>query len=301
LVFCLHTGLAILNQGVKIKLKDNFNCKYPFFLRIFMPMKKKWWFLYFLFFFAIHAYGQSDSVSIRLAGIVYTADTTEKAPYVHIINLRTGTGTISDSMGIFKIKLLKSDTLLIRCIGFTNRTLTLPDSLKSTICFMQIELSPKSYELNVVDIFALTRESQFRHDFINLKPNKNTWGMQLIIPGVTRDKYQFIREDEKFNPKQTYDGPISALYFAFSDKGKSLRKLAQLLEEEEIAQVVEKKYTKEELSRFTGFSGDKLDSFYNYLNFTNSYLFNTPTYEIYLEVKQNIPEFEIMYVRKAEP
>ncbi|GEM_PF-4649514 len=264
-------------------------------------MNKQLLIIYFILLTATTANAQVESMQYRLAGIIHSSDASEKTPFVHIINLRTGTGTISDSLGIFRIKLLKTDTLLFRCIGFEDKIMTLPDSLKSTICFLEISLSPTSYQLNVVDIFALTRENQFRYDFIRLKPDKNAWGLQMIIPGVTRSEYQFMREEEKFNPKQTFDGPISALYFMFSDKGKSLRKLGELLLEDEMELMIYEKYNKAELGKFSGFSGAKLDSLYNYLAFSNNYLLEATTYEIFVEVQKRMVEFDSTYSTSNKP
>jgi len=238
---------------------------------------------------------QTDSLEIRLAGIINATDTMEQTPFVHIINMRTGRGVISDSLGIFKTKLIKTDTLLFRCLGFEDSFIQLPDSIKSTICFLEVVLSPTSYNLGVVDIIALSRESQFRYDFLNMPPDKNAWERQIIIPGVTRSEYQWIRKEEKFKPKKTFDGPISALYFKFSDEGKSLMKLAELLEEDEKQEIIDEKFNKELLAGFTGYSGGKLDRFYQSLNFSSQYLFETPAYDIFLRVKQKMEDFEITY------
>jgi hypothetical protein len=240
-------------------------------------------------------YAQVDSMQIRVAGIIHSSNEKENTPFVFVINKHTGYGVLSDSLGIFKINIKKQDTLLFRCIGFEDYVMTLPDTMASTICFLEISLSPATYQLNVVNIYALSRENQFRYDFIHLKPDKYSWERQLIIPGVTRDKYQWVREDEKFNPKQTFDGPISALYYAFSDEGKSLRKLAELMEEDEMELLIDEKYNKNQLSDFSGFEGAKLDAFFKYLGFTNSYLYSATAYDIFLEVQKRMPDFESNY------
>ncbi len=235
---------------------------------------------------------QTDSLEIRLAGIIRATVPGEQTPFVHIINLRTGKGVISDSVGIFRTKLYKTDSLLFRCLGFEDSFIQLPDSIHSTICFMEVILSPTSYNLGVVDIFALSRENQFRYDFINLPPDKNAWEKQIIIPGVTRSDYQWMRKEEKFNPKKTFNGPISALYFKFSDEGKSLMKLAELLDEDEKQELINKKFNKKLLSEFTNYSGEKLDRFYQFINFSQQYLLENNAYDIFIKVKAKMEEFE---------
>lgn len=239
---------------------------------------------------------QTDSLEIRLAGIIQATDSARETPFVHIINVRTGKGVISDSLGIFKIKLMKNDTLLFRCLGFDDSFITLPDSLVSTICFLEVILSPVSYQLDVVDIYSLSRANQFRYDFIHLPPDKNAWERQIIIPGVTRDKYQWIRKNEKFNPKKTFNGPISALYFKFSNEGKSLMKLAELLEEDEKLAIIHEKFNKTLLAEFTQYSGEKLNQFYLYLNFSQNYLLESNGYDIFLRVKAKMTDFEKTWI-----
>lgn len=206
--------------------------------------------------------------------------------------MRNGRGVISDSMGYFKIRLKPRDTLMFECLGFENNYFTLPDTLESNVCFFEVKLSPTSYHLKVIDVLALSRQSQFRQDFINMEPDNSAWEKQLIIPGVTKENYQFIKEEEKFNPRQTFNGPFSALYYKYSKEGKSLQKLATLLEEDEKEEVIQNKFNKSLVKSFTGYTGDTLNTFYRYLDFSIDYLYKTNAYRIFVEVQNKKLIFE---------
>lgn len=237
---------------------------------------------------------QTGFNSIKISGRVISSDTLQTAPYVHVINLKTGKGSVADSTGFFKITVAPGDTLIFKCMGFSHKTYIITDTINIANEFLNIVMSPGDYQIDVINVFALTRQSQFRYDFINLPPDPNEWKNQIIIPGVTKDKYQWIREDEKFIPYTPVLGgsPISFFYNKFSKEVKSVKKLQQLLQHDSEQQIIETKYSKQLLADFTGYSGIKLDTFFKYLNLSHNFLLKTNAYDIYAHISANIANFE---------
>ncbi|MDA3890399.1 MAG: hypothetical protein PF517_01915 [Salinivirgaceae bacterium] len=256
--------------------------------------------LSFILFYALNTFAQVDSLPIRLAGVIYSADTTVDNSYVHIINKRTGLGTISDSMGIFKTTLLKSDTLIFRALGYKDKIFALPDTLLSAVLFVEIKLQETSYLLDVIDILALSRMNQFCYDFTNMRLPTNEWENQFIIPGVSRKNYKWIRDDERVIPKQMLPSPISAIYNAFSDREKSIKKCLELINNEAGDKIIEEKFNMKMLSEFTGFTGDTLIDFKLFLNFSRSFLLSNDAYKIFVTVKNKLPEFKRIYFTSEE-
>lgn len=240
-------------------------------------------------------FAQIDSLPVRIAGIIYGNDTSENTPFVHIINYRSGKGTISDSSGFFKTTMLKTDSLLFRCLGYEDKVFKLADTLNSTVLFFEIRLAKTSYYIDVIDILALSRLNQFRYDFIKIPLPENQWAQQLIIPGVTKENYKWIHKDERFIPKQTLGGPISGLYNLFSDREESIRKYLELINNEESDREIDEKFNMKLLSEFTGYTGDTLIDFNLYLNFSRMYLLTTDAYHIFSRIKNKIPEFKKDY------
>ncbi len=238
---------------------------------------------------------QPDTIPVRLSGRVFSTDSLQPAPYVHVINLSTGKGTVANADGQFKQLCLAGDSLLFKCMGFSDVIWVVPPDLPSKMAHFDIKMEPGSIQLEVIEIIALSRQNQFRHDFINLKPDKNAWENQLIIPGVTRKKYEWMQPDEKFNPKATFTGPLSALYYKFSREGQSLMKLAELKNNEGRQRIIDSKFNMQLLSEFTGYSGDKLIAFFVYLHFTDDYIFETNLYTIYTEISYKVKQFEVSY------
>jgi hypothetical protein len=242
-------------------------------------------------------FAQGDDLPVRLAGVIYTDDSNRNTPFVHIINLRTGMGVISDSIGYFKISILKTDTLLLRCLGFEDKFFNLSDTLTTTVLFVEIRLSETSYLLEVVDILALSRLNQFKYDFANMPFEENEWENQMIIPGVSKANYKWIRDEEKALGFQPLWAPNSGNLF--NKKDKNARTLIELINNEEGTKIIDEKFNIKLLGEFTGFSGDTLIDFKLFLNYSRSYLLSNSGYDIFLDIQNKLPEFKKIYF-KAE-
>src|SRR4030043_503750 len=99
-----------------------------------MFRKKK--LLLFLLYFALfliprEVYGQeivTDSVCHFLARVPGRSDH-EPVQFAHIINVTTGHGNISDTLGYFTILVQRSDLISISAIGYYNYSFQIADSL----------------------------------------------------------------------------------------------------------------------------------------------------------------------------
>lgn len=242
--------------------------------------------------FYLDANSQIDSLPVRLAGRVESVDSAFQLPYVHVINKRTGMGVITDTVGVFKTTLLASDTLIFRCMGFDDRFYTLPDSLNSNYLFVKLNMGPKSYRIKEVEVLALTPQHQFKYDFINMPIKEQDWPNQdLYIEGVNNPNYRKLREAERPIYPTYVGGPLAWAY-KMSSKSKSLEELARLVNEDRMLEAANKKYNMDILGEFTGFTGDTLFAFFTFLGFSAKYIFDTPEYNIYLEILRKIPQFE---------
>jgi hypothetical protein len=241
---------------------------------------------------AICCNGANDSTLVRLSGIVESADTTDdKLVYVHIVNLRNRTGVISDSLGLFRMNIRHTDTLLFRSLGYQDFLYHLPDTFSTVACFIRVQLSPVSYQLTVVDIIALSRQSQFRYDFIHLK--QEPYNRELIIPGITKKEREVIDYDQR--ALVPIGSPVSLLYSAFNQKQKSLRKLIELKEHDKMSAKIEPKYNKKQIMRFTGYNDSVAYLFMQFLDYPEAYLLNTSEYELYVDISKRMLEFEEIY------
>jgi len=203
-------------------------------------------------------------------------------------------GTISDSMGIFRIKADRNDTLIFRSLGFSDQHYPLYEFAYAISVFMKVKMFPTIYQLTVVDVFALTPQKQFEYDFIHTPLDDSYLKKQLVIQGVNKLDYRIVQTpDRPIFP--TYVGGATGFIYKATKKGKSLQKLSELVTEDLILEENEYKYSFARLGEITGFTGDKLLSFYAYLNFSSSYISKTNGYDIIVEILRKLPFFETYY------
>ena len=240
-----------------------------------------------LIFFSC-AYAQIDSSKVQVLGYVYDQKDMDRLTFVHIVNIESGLGVISDTSGFFKIKMTHADTLLFQSLGYESKLFSLPDSNQSKTLFVNIAMAPTTFKIREIDIMALSNKSQFKHDFIHLKTENNT--KKIMIPGVTK----YLEREERVLPVQyTAMSPITALYYSFSKKGKSLHKYMRLLEEDAVNEKVAEKYNEDVLFDLSRFSEDTLQAFYKHLDLSNQYILKTDEYNIYKRVLDSVPLYRL--------
>ncbi len=106
---------------------------------------------------------------IQLSGVVFTADSLDRIPYVTIRVKGSNRGTVSDVKGFFSLAILKTDTLIFTAVGFTTREYVIPnpENVKEKLT-VAILMNTEFYNLRGVTIQGLTRDG-FRQAFLDLE------------------------------------------------------------------------------------------------------------------------------------
>ncbi len=245
-------------------------------------------FVFILFSFTIvNAQTLTEGNSVKVSGIIVKHDSITPIPFVNIINKRTNTGTISDINGFFSISILKSDTILFSSLSFEKKPFHLTDTLGLVSYFFKIIMNDKNYKLAVINVYALSKQSQFRYDFIHLDlpEHLNLSGKEIYIPGIPH--YDGPHDLNK----PLIGSPISFFYTKFSKIEKSKRKLKQLLKQDAINKIINSKYNKKIVGELTGLKDERLNVFMKFCDFNNQYLLKNKEYDIYVRIMQNFKKF----------
>lgn len=242
------------------------------------------------------AYGQTDSTEIKFFGKIISSDYNYNTSYVHIINLSTGRGVISDSIGNFSLKILRTDTLRLTCLGFKTLRVTIPDSVTSKTYFLLIKMIPISYMIKDVNALALTTKSQFIYDFTHIPVDLKALEPEIVIPGVTNPNYRILR-DAKRPIYPTYIGGITRFIAKRQKKHKILKKISDLTKQDKLAKQVSYKYNMDILAVISKYKNDTLLAFFTFLHFTPEYISKASIYDIYDRVKNQKKPFE-EYLKK---
>ncbi|MEP6683771.1 MAG: carboxypeptidase-like regulatory domain-containing protein [Parafilimonas sp.] len=109
---------------------------------------------------------QKDSV-VQLYGVVMSADSLRGLDATSVIVEGTGRGTITNDQGVFSIVVLKGNTIRFSSIGFKDKSITIPDTLKGNqYSVIQLMVNDTAY-LPATILRPRPSRSQFERDFVN--------------------------------------------------------------------------------------------------------------------------------------
>lgn len=205
--------------------------------------------------------GQTVDSSFNVSAIVYDGSF-RPVPASHVINLNTHQGDVTDSLGIFHLRVRMTDTLLVRNIAFFDTLV--PVFLIRDLKF--IVLSSRRYLLQEARIFEWgSTYSDFKEAVIDM-PNQQTLGETMGLPRQDPD-YVPLEMDEKAVRSAGFllSSPISYFYQNFNKEAKSARKVYWLKKNQAKQEHFDQLLSPENLGEISGLTGDELLEFQAYL------------------------------------
>jgi len=224
--------------------------------RIILPL------LCVLFLLQSRLLAQPSDTILQLTGIVYD-ELYRPVSASHVININTNKGDVTDSLGMFHLRVRKSDTLLIRNIAFRDTMLAVHDVQINR----HIRLKRRRYELEEARIFEWgATYDDFREAFIGM-PVQQTLGASMGLQRQDPNKVP-VEMDEKAvkSAGLLLTNPVSFFYYNFNKHAKSARKVYWLKKNQEKQDQFETFITAENLSAITGLTGLELESFQFFLS-----------------------------------
>lgn len=237
---------------------------FPEIIGYFYNMSFRFTLLLFCFLLTMqsHLHAQSADTVFQISAVVYD-DLYIPVPATHVININTHQGDVSDSLGIFRLPVHPSDTLLIRNIAFRDTLVSVAQIQQN----LQIRLERRLYQLEEAKIFewGATYED-FREAFIDM-PVQQTLGASLGLPQQDPEKVP-MEMDEKAvkSAGLLFTSPVSFFYQNFNKHAKSARKVYWLNKNQSKQDQFEAIIGPENISEITGLSGAKLDEFMRFLS-----------------------------------
>ncbi len=208
-------------------------------------------------------------------------------PYAHVLNLRFGKATVSDTLGFFTIPMRRSDTLLITAIGYEDIYFTLPSFWPANTYSGVLYAEEKVYNIEGVTVHGLGTYEQFKQKVLALDlSNDKTLEVQSYYNKLLTDeaiKYQKVAVGFSFSLR--------------SPEERSLKKLQKVLEEQKIEEQVEAKYNKAIVSKLTGLKGKELENFMQYCQIPRDYILQSPEYDILARIKNAYENYKLLKKR----
>ncbi|MGN6646963.1 MAG: carboxypeptidase-like regulatory domain-containing protein [Cytophaga sp.] len=124
-----------------------------------------------LFFGA--AYGQSPRKIIQFSGLIVSGDSAYGTPGVYIFVPKEGRGTMSNAIGYFSMAALTGDSIVIKSIGYKEKTFVVPYTLEDKVSVI-IEILEDTLYMPIIEITPWPTERLFKEAFVALQlPEQN--------------------------------------------------------------------------------------------------------------------------------
>ena len=94
-----------------------------------------------------------DEKRINISGVIYDEKSSERIPFVHIIDITRSRGTNADDNGNFSFSTFRGDSLKFTAVGYSDYFIYLQDTLPGNY-YAVVKLAPKSYLLEGLDYYA---------------------------------------------------------------------------------------------------------------------------------------------------
>lgn len=182
-----------------------------------------------------------------------------------IVNERLRQGSFGNPNGSFKIKMRKTDKITIGSYGYHNVTISIEDSILQDKYYVEVRLSPLSYELNAVTVFGERELERIYQDIEEL--------------GYNRKNYQTTGVN-------AISSPITALYEAFSRRAQKEREAIRLINESKRRDILKELLSKYVNHEIIDLENDEFDDFIDFCGITDYQLKSMSQLDFVMYVKK---------------
>ena len=223
------------------------------------------------------ALAQDTSSVMMLNGQVVEIQDSSKIPDVHVINLTSRKGTVTNDSGEFALSVKLNDRILFSHLGYEVDTLLITQSILSQQDLIQFTLIETSYLLSIFSVLSISTFEEFERAFMALElPDDNVY-VNIPLP--------VLNPRIPDNPAFTIYVPFDLSYF--SKKARDLRKYRAMLEKDEKQQAIYARYNPGVVEKVTGISNEKeVEVLMEYCDFSDEFIKNAIDYDLYVAIIQ---------------
>ena len=228
-----------------------------------------------------------DSLQIVM-GTVRNSSNYEAISFALVKNEMLKTKVISNEQGQYSIPVHRGDLLKITAIGFEDGFYIVNDT-SDFITNFPIQLKPRVYELKEFTLTPYKTVLQFKHAVAQLELPQSKPAPSLHLP-FYKNRPPGIDGDNMGG--LAFTSPISALYNAFSHKGKMDKKYRLLMANDYKDKIVRKVFTRNLVAKIVPLETDEeLDAFIEFCKFDFNFLLNTSEYELIAVIQRKYIEY----------
>ena len=250
-------------------------------------MKFKIFYTFFFIIFSQLILGQE-----KVIGIIENDADSKPISNVHVINLNSVIGTISNNDGVFEINASVNDTLFFSYLGFKSIKVRVTNDL---IKFKnsKIKLTELAYALEEIIVTPYKLTGYLEIDAKNVPISKS---YRYNIPGLPSKGYEAGSRNPGALSKVfgAIFNPVDFLYNLFGKKPKQLKKLQLMKDDFRIRELLSSKFDRETLVELLQIEKFDIDEILRNCSYSESFIINANDLQILEAISQCYEEFKLL-------
>lgn len=228
----------------------------------------------------------------RVVGVIENDADSKPISNVHVINLNSVVGTISNKEGVFEINANVNDTLFFSYLGFKSIKVRVTNDLirfKNT----KIKLTELAYALEEIIVTPYKLTGYLEIDAKNV-PISNSY--RYSIPGLPTKGYEAGSRNPGAISKVfgAIFNPVDFLYNLFGKKPKQLKKLQLMKDDFRIRELLNTKFDRETLVELLQIQKFDLDEILRNCSYSESFIVGANDLQILEAISQCYEEFKLL-------
>lgn len=250
-------------------------------------MKFKIFYTFFFIIFSQLILGQE-----KVIGVIENDSDSKPISNVHVINLNSVIGTISNNDGVFEINASVNDTLFFSYLGFKSIKVRVTNDL---IKFKnsKIKLTELAYALEEIIVTPYKLTGYLEIDAKNVPISKS---YRYNIPGLPSKGYEAGSRNPGALSKVfgAIFNPVDFLYNLFGKKPKQLKKLQLMKDDFRIRELLSSKFDRETLVELLQIEKFDINEILRNCSYSESFIINANDLQILEAISQCYEEFKLL-------
>ncbi len=250
-------------------------------------MKFKIFYTFFFIIFSQLILGQE-----KVIGVIENDADSKPISNVHVINLNSVIGTISNNDGVFEINASVNDTLFFSYLGFKSIKVRVTNDLIK-IKNSKIKLTELAYALEEIIVTPYKLTGYLEIDAKNVPISKS---YRYNIPGLPSKGYEAGSRNPGALSKVfgAIFNPVDFLYNLFGKKPKQLKKLQLMKDDFRIRELLSSKFDRETLVELLQIEKFDIDEILRNCSYSESFIVNANDLQILEAISQCYEEFKLL-------
>jgi len=237
-------------------------------------------------------FSQLISSQEKVIGVIENDADSKPISNVHVINLNSVIGTISNNDGVFEINASVNDTLFFSYLGFKSIKVRVTNDL---IKFKnsKIKLTELAYALEEIIVTPYKLTGYLEIDAKNVPISKS---YRYNIPGLPSKGYEAGSRNPGALSKVfgAIFNPVDFLYNLFGKKPKQLKKIQLMKDDFRIRELLSSKFDRETLVELLQIEKFDIDEILRNCSYSESFIVNANDLQILEAISQCYEEFKLL-------